>query len=106
MEKHKLEKFELSQNYLAFWDKLEKANWFLEQMIEFRDRDPLDREFQWLLEHPYSEGGWWEYVVDLVDKYGLEDERYWRSVRRLGIRYWLAWDKKGLFEASSMENGF
>jgi bleomycin hydrolase len=37
IEKHNLESFEFSQNYLAFWDKLEKANCFLEHIIEFRD---------------------------------------------------------------------
>ncbi|HBC46351.1 MAG TPA: aminopeptidase [candidate division Zixibacteria bacterium] len=71
IEKHKLNGFEFSQNYLAFWDKMEKANCFLEHMIEFRDRDPLDREMEILLRDPISDGGWWEYVVALVNKYGV-----------------------------------
>ena len=29
-----LEQFELSQSYLAFWDKFERANYFLESIIE------------------------------------------------------------------------
>jgi bleomycin hydrolase len=71
IEKYKLSSFEFSQNYLAFWDKMEKANCFLEQMIEFRDRDPLDREMEILLRSPFPDGGWWQYVVDLIEKYGV-----------------------------------
>lgn len=71
MERYKLNKFEFSQNYLAFWDKMEKANCFLEHIIEFRDRDPLDREMEILLRNPFPDGGWWKYVVDLIEKYGV-----------------------------------
>ncbi len=69
--KYKLGSFEFSQNYLAFWDKMEKANCFLEHMIDFRDRDPLDREMEILLREPIGDGGWWEYVVALINKYGV-----------------------------------
>lgn len=70
IQKHKLGEFEFSQNYLAFWDKMEKANCFLENMIELHDRDLLDREMEILLRDPIPDGGWWEYVVDLIKKYG------------------------------------
>jgi len=70
IQKHKLKEFELSQSYLAFWDKLEKANCFLENIIEFRDRDILDREMEFLLRTPIPDGGYWENVVNLVEKYG------------------------------------
>ena len=70
IEQHKLPGFEFSQNYLAFWDKMEKANCFLEQVIELRDMDPLDREMTILLKSPWGDGGWWLYVVDLIEKYG------------------------------------
>jgi bleomycin hydrolase len=71
MEKYKLSKFEFSQNYMAFWDKMEKANCFLEYMIEFADKDPLDREMTILLKGPFGDGGWWRYVVNLIEKYGV-----------------------------------
>lgn len=71
IEKHDLGSFEFSQNYLAFWDKMEKANSFLERMIEFRDRDLLDREMEIFLRDPIPDGGWWEYVVALIKKYGV-----------------------------------
>jgi len=67
----KLNDFEFSQNYLFFWDKMEKANTFLEGIIETRDRDPMDRELQILLKSPFPDGGYWFYVVDLIDKYGV-----------------------------------
>jgi len=69
--KFKLKEFELSQNYLAFWDKLEKANCFLENIIEFRKRDMMDREMEFILRNPISDGGYWENVVNLVEKYGV-----------------------------------
>jgi bleomycin hydrolase len=71
IEKHNLKSFELSQNYLAFWDKLEKANSFLEHIIEFRDRDILDRDMEFILRQPIPDGGYWENVVNLVEKYGV-----------------------------------
>jgi len=71
IEKYKLSEFEFSQNYLAFWDKMEKANCFLEYIIEFRDKDPLDREMEIILRSPFGDGGWWKYVVELIEKYGV-----------------------------------
>jgi bleomycin hydrolase len=71
IEKYKLDEFEFSLNYLAFWDKLEKANFFLETVIDLRQRDPLDRELDYFLKDPIGDGGWWDYVVALVDKYGV-----------------------------------
>jgi len=63
--------FEFSHIYLQFWDKLEKANSFLEYMIEYRDRDLQDREVVFLLKSPAPDGGYWENFADLVTKYGV-----------------------------------
>lgn len=71
IEQYKLGKFEFSQNYLAFYDKLEKANTFYEQIIEYADRPTDDRVMEILLRSPYGDGGWWRYVVDLIEKYGV-----------------------------------
>ena len=75
LEKYKLKEFELSQNYLTFWDKLEKANCFLENIIEFRKRDMMDREMEFILRDPVPDGGYWENVVNLVEKYGVVPSR-------------------------------
>ncbi|HEX41899.1 MAG TPA: hypothetical protein ENN81_07540, partial [Phycisphaerales bacterium] len=70
IDKHKLKGFEFSQTYLAFWDKMEKANVTLELIIEMRDRDLMDREMEFVLRHPCDDGGYWESVVNLIEKYG------------------------------------
>ena len=63
--------FEFSQIYLQFWDKMEKANSFLEYMIEYRDRDLQDREMVFLFQSPAPDGGYWENFADLVTKHGV-----------------------------------
>jgi bleomycin hydrolase len=57
MQKYGLESFELSQSYLFYWDKLEKSNWFLEQIISTADMDIDSRLVQTLLHEPLSDGG-------------------------------------------------
>lgn len=71
IEKYNLEEFEFSQNYLTFWDKMEKANTFLETIIELRDRDLRDRKLDFYLHTPLPDGGYWENVVNLIEKYGV-----------------------------------
>lgn len=71
MNKLKLSDFHLSEAYLAFWDKLEKSNFFLETMIQLRDRDIDDRSLQMWLETPMGDGGWWSYFEKLIRKYGV-----------------------------------
>ena len=71
MRKHNIAEFELSQAYLFFWDKLEKANYFLEQILD-TVAEPLDgRLVQTLLASPVGDGGQWDMVANLVAKYGL-----------------------------------
>ncbi|KKA28582.1 hypothetical protein TD95_004377 [Thielaviopsis punctulata] len=71
MQRYGLSEFELSQSYLFFWDKLEKSNWFLEQIIDTA-AEPLDgRLVQHLLGDIVSDGGQWDMVYNLVTKYGL-----------------------------------
>lgn len=71
MRKYNLKEFELSQAYLFYWDKIEKANWFLEQIIDTKDEDLDGRLVQRILEDPVSDGGQWDMVANLVEKYGL-----------------------------------
>ena len=66
----KMDKFELSQPYLAFYDKLEKANRFLEDIILYRDSAIHSRTVQSVLETPFGDGGWWGYFTALIEKYG------------------------------------
>ncbi|MCD6204839.1 MAG: C1 family peptidase [Candidatus Marinimicrobia bacterium] len=71
VRKYNLKSFEFSQSYLFFWDQLEKANLFLEGIINTRKKDIDDREVQWLFQHPVSDGGVWSMMPSLVDKYGI-----------------------------------
>jgi bleomycin hydrolase len=71
MKKYSLDSFELSQSYVFFWDKLEKVNWFLEQIIETSTQDIDSRIVQTLLGDIVSDGGQWDMVYDVVSKYGL-----------------------------------
>ena len=67
----KLKNFEFSQNYTLFWDKLERANYFLELMIATADRDRDDRTVAWLLDRPLDDGGQWNMFVNLIRKHGV-----------------------------------
>lgn len=69
--KYKLDKFELSQSYLYFWDKLEKANFFLESIIETADEPYESRIVMYLLAAPMQDGGQWHMFTNLVAKYGV-----------------------------------
>ena len=65
-----LDGFEFSNAYLQFWDKMEKSNLYLEDIIELRDVDRLDREWLLVNEWLVGDGGWWNYVTGLISKYG------------------------------------
>ena len=66
-----LKDFEFSQNYIMFWDKLERANYFLEAVIETADREVDDRTVAYVLDSVASDGGQWNMFVALVAKHGL-----------------------------------
>ena len=66
-----LANFELSQSYLAFYDRLEKSNYLLEAVIELIDKDYDDRTLAFLLQNGVGDGGQWDMFVSLANKYGL-----------------------------------
>lgn len=71
MKKLNLDTFELSENYTLFYDKLEKANYFLESILETMDEPTSSRLMAWLLSGPLSDGGQWDMICGLIDKYGV-----------------------------------
>ena len=71
MKKMGLKEFEFSQNYAMFWDKIERANYFLEAVIETAGRDADDRTVAYLLESVADDGGQWNMFVAIVAKHGL-----------------------------------
>lgn len=62
---------EFSQDYLFFWDQLEKSNLMLQSMIDTGKKDINDPEVQFLFASPIGDGGTFCGAVDLVAKYGL-----------------------------------
>lgn len=70
-KKKKLEKFEFSQSYLFFWDKIEKAHFFLENVLSTLNESQDSRLLYHLLLSPVQDGGQWHMAVNLVNKYGL-----------------------------------
>ena len=69
--KHDLGAFTFSQNYLFFYDQLEKANLFLQGVIDTRNQPMEDRTVDWLFAHPIGDGGQFTGVSNLVMKYGV-----------------------------------
>lgn len=68
---HGLGDFQFSQAHLFFYDQLEKANLFLQAVIDTRDKPMSDREVDCMFRNPVSDGGTWTGVANLVMKYGL-----------------------------------
>ncbi|MDP7356662.1 MAG: C1 family peptidase [Candidatus Thalassarchaeaceae archaeon] len=71
MKKMNLKKFEFSQAHIHFWDKLERANHFLEAILETSDRPVDDRTIHFLLSDPIGDGGQWNMATNLIRKHGL-----------------------------------
>ena len=71
IDKYDLPGMEFSQNYLFFYDQLEKANLFLQGVIDTKDLPFEDRMVDWLFSNPLSDGGQFTGVSNLITKYGL-----------------------------------
>jgi bleomycin hydrolase len=71
MKKLKLKTFEFSQSWLMFWDKLEKANYFLEAITATLEKDIDDRTVVTILGNCVNDGGQWNMFVNVALKYGL-----------------------------------
>lgn len=69
--RYNLPGLEFSQAYSFFWDQLEKANLFLQGIIDTADKPITDQSVEWLFKHPLSDGGTFTGVADIVSKYGL-----------------------------------
>ena len=69
--KYNLGDFEFSQSYFMFFDKLEKANYFLENILTTLDYSSDSRLISWLVASPIQDGGQWDMFVNLMEKYGI-----------------------------------
>ncbi len=66
-----IKNFEFSQSYVFFWDKFERANWFLTDIIATSDESVDGRLVQFLLGDVLGDGGQWDMAVSVYMKYGL-----------------------------------
>ena len=71
MKQFNLSEFEFSENYLYFWDLLEKSNLFLDNMMNSASVPIDDQKVKWYLHSPVDDGGQWINFVNLAKKYGL-----------------------------------
>ena len=71
MKEHKLSEFQFSQSYLYFWDHFERSNYFLEQILDTLSEPLEGRLVQFLLSKPIEDGGQYDMIVNLVEKYGV-----------------------------------
>jgi len=73
MKKLNIEEFEFSQSYLFFWDKVERCYFFLNAFVDTaQKKEPEDgRLVQYLLMNPANDGGQWDMLVNIVEKYGV-----------------------------------
>ena len=71
IKEYHVKNFELSSNYLFFWDKIERANVFFDHVIQTANRSTYDRSVDLYLNFPDDDGGEWDMAVSLIEKYGL-----------------------------------
>lgn len=110
---YNLKNFELSQNYVAFYDKLEKINYFIESIDDFLGADNDDRTLKHIINIGIQDGGQWDMFVSLVEKYGVvpkeamvetnssESTRFMNRIINLKLRKYVA-EAKRLFKVNKL----
>jgi bleomycin hydrolase len=71
MKQFNLSEFEFSENYLYFWDLMEKSNLFLNNIVNTASLPIEDQKVRWYFRSPVDDGGQWINFVNLVKKYGM-----------------------------------
>lgn len=70
-KKLNMEKFELSESFLYFYDNMEKANLFLQRVIDTKNLDIKDRKVEDVFYSTPEDGGYFEFFYYLIKKYGI-----------------------------------
>lgn len=73
-QKYNFKDFELSQNYLFFWDRIERANMFFQKIIETANKPLHDRTVDFYLSFALNDGGQWANAASIIEKYGVVPE--------------------------------
>ena len=77
VKKYYLKSFEFIQPYLYFWNKIELCNYLMEIFIQMAKEEVDGRLMMFLLRTPGQDGGQWDMLVNIVEKYGLLPKKYW-----------------------------
>lgn len=70
-KKLNVDNFELSQSYLAFWDKFERINYYIDSVVDTADLPANSREVDHIVTTGVHDGGQWDMFVNIVKKYGI-----------------------------------
>lgn len=70
IKKLNVKTFEFSEVYPLFWDKLEKSEYFLSNIIATLDEPVHSRLLDHLLANPLQDGGQWDMFAGILKKYG------------------------------------
>ncbi|MBP5694088.1 MAG: C1 family peptidase [Bacilli bacterium] len=82
-----IENIEISQNYIAFFDKLEKANFLLTSIVDLAKEKPDSRVLMHLLVNGVSDGGQWDMFVNIVRKYGIVPKNNMKETKQSSATY-------------------
>lgn len=72
--KYNFKDFELSQNYLFFWDRIERANMYFQKIIATAKKPLHDRTVDFYLSFALNDGGQWANAASIIEKYGVVPE--------------------------------
>ncbi len=103
MKKMNLKKFEFSQAHIHFWDKFERANHFLEAIIQTSDRPVDDRTIHFLLGDPIGDGGQWNMAMNLIRKHGLVPKSAYPESHSSSNTRWMNAVLKDILRSSASE---
>lgn len=66
-----VKQFEFSQSHAMFWDKLERVNYFLADVVATSERPVDDRLVSFLLAEVMGDGGQWNMATSVFAKHGV-----------------------------------
>lgn len=108
MKKWKLSDIQFSHKYLYFYDKLERANQFLEDVISLKDKDLDDRLNRSVLQWAADDGAWWTTFSRLINKYGIVPEYVYPDTKNVECTNFLInnIDKRLRIAAKDIRNAY
>ncbi|KAJ1641986.1 hypothetical protein LPJ64_006121, partial [Coemansia asiatica] len=80
MKEYNVKNLKLLWPYLFFYNKLERPNWFLENIFKALDKDLNGHIVQYLLNDPIGNGGQWDMLAALINKYGVVSKEAYSEI--------------------------